>query len=177
MHECFQNINKQNISPMQFPKSLHECKSSKAKVFNNSVLRKNTYRQPRLGDALAFWPHPNFPSLSHALPLYKIYAKDKPFSCVYCEAVFSAKFAKYMHQNEYIGIRYVEEYQSKDSKCQDCGKFRLTDFASPSFSDAPRYLTQISRESSKRVYMYASFLSRGLTAISVTPSFSGSKLK
>ena len=112
------------------------------------------YRQPRLGDALAFWPHPNFPSLSHALSLYKIYAKDKPFSCVFCEAVFSAKFAKNMHQNEYIGFRYVEEYQSKDSKCQDCGKFRLTDFASPSFSDAPRYLTQISRESPKRVSMY-----------------------
>ena len=57
------------------------------------------YRQPRLGDALAFWPHPNFPSLSHALSLYKIYAKDKPFSCVFCEAVFSAKFAKNMDQN------------------------------------------------------------------------------
>ena len=70
------------------------------------------YRQPRLGDALAFWPHPNFPSLSHALSLYKIYAKDKPFSCVFCEAVFSAKFAKNMHQNEYIGFRYVREYQS-----------------------------------------------------------------
>ena len=62
------------------------------------------YRQPRLVDAPAFWPHPNFPSLSHALALHRIYAKDKHSSCIFCEAVLYAKFAKIYIKMNILGL-------------------------------------------------------------------------
>ena len=39
-------------------------------------------------------------------------------------------------------IRNEGKYENNDGLCQDCGKFWLTDFAYPSLSDAPRYLTK-----------------------------------